>query len=251
MKLMHVESGLRSNDRSMPEELNRVITDHVSDFLMVSERSGIDNLNREGIPEEKIHFVGNIMIECLLNTQEKWSKIQLPQLTNSTKKLCTVTFHRPENVDRQQPLERIIKVLLELSQEYQVVFPIHPRTNAQLEKYKLYEKLNDGDIVKTGPMPYFDFLKLISTSDLVVTDSGGIQEETTFLNVPCVTLRNNTERPVTITQGTNQLLSISDNSVVKKIHDHRSAQEQSEKTSIELWDNQVSSRIAQVITQTF
>ncbi len=251
VKVMHIEAGLRSYDRRMPEEVNRVLTDHISDFLMVSENSGLKNLQDEGINSDKVHFVGNIMIESLLRTKQQWknTKLAIDVQEFITQPFAISTFHRPENVDSEETLKKVVDILLATAQKYRVILPLHPRTALRLKDYDLITELKKNkNILLTKPLPYFDFLKLVSLSDFVFTDSGGIQEETTFLNIPCITFRNNTERPITITDGTNQLLGISEKGIVQKMFDHIELQQnKTEKNIITLWDNKVSIRIVSTI----
>jgi UDP-N-acetylglucosamine 2-epimerase (non-hydrolysing) len=252
--VMHVESGLRSFDRDMPEEINRVITDHVSDFLMVSESSGIKNLKREGIEEDKIFFIGNIMIECLIKTKKKWDVLELAGEVREVynQKPVVVTFHRPENVDNPGTLRRIVDIIQNLSADRPVLFPVHPRTKARFEKYQLLDIIKDNpNILLTEPLSYFEFLKLVSNASLVVTDSGGVQEETSFLNVPCVTFRKNTERPITVELGTNVLMDIHDSNFRTSINQHVQKLQSRPQNSIPLWDNQVSGRIVSEIRKIF
>ena len=248
--VMHVESGLRSFDRDMPEEINRIITDHISDYLMVSEPSGIINLKKEGIADDKVLLVGNIMIECLLRTKEHWQNIKLRDEINNfyLQKPVVATFHRPENVDVPDNLKRIVDVLKTFSKDQPVIFPIHPRTKAKLEENDLYLSLkSDENILLTDPLSYFEFLKLISNASLVITDSGGVQEETSFLNIPCVTFRKNTERPVTVEVGTNMMMSIWDNDFFEKISQHLQLQNHRNNVEIPLWDIEVSKRVVNFI----
>jgi UDP-N-acetylglucosamine 2-epimerase (non-hydrolysing) len=244
--VMHVEAGLRSFDREMPEEINRVITDHVSDYLMVSEQSGLKNLKQEGIPDSKVCMIGNIMIECLIRTKKHWETIQLSKKIQPfyDRKPIVATFHRPENVDNQATLQRIIDMLLSFSAGQPVVFPVHPRTRARFEQNQQLHKLqNDPNILLTEPLSYFEFLKLVSNSRLVVTDSGGVQEETSFLNIPCVTFRKNTERPVTVELGTNLMMDIQDLHFRSLIENHITGLQNRHIDLIPLWDDQVSQRI--------
>ncbi len=248
--VMHVESGLRSFDRDMPEEINRIITDHISDYLMVSEPSGIINLKKEGIADDKVLLVGNIMIECLLRTKEHWQNIKLSDEINNfyLQKPVVATFHRPENVDVPDNLKRIVEILKTFSKDQPIIFPIHPRTKAKLEENDLYSSLkSDENILLTDPLSYFEFLKLISNASLVVTDSGGVQEETSFLNIPCVTFRKNTERPVTVELGTNMMMSIWNNDFFKKILQHLQFQTNRDNVAIPLWDTDVSKRVVNFI----
>ncbi len=248
--VMHVEAGLRSFDRTMPEEINRVITDHVSDWLMVSEPSGISNLKKEGFDDSKMLLAGNIMIECLLNTKEQWQKTVLPESIRkfTDQKPAIVTFHRPENVDNPVNLKRVVEILVGLASAMPVIFPVHPRTMFQLEKNNLLPLFEQNkQIIVTEPLSYFEFLKLMSGAALVITDSGGIQEETSFLNIPCITFRKNTERPVTIVQGTNMLLGLWEEDYLKKIKSHHEQINKRKQTTIPLWDVGVSGRIVEFI----
>lgn len=211
----HVEAGLRSGDRSMPEEINRIVTDAVSDFLFVTEESGKRNLLTEGVSEKKIFFVGNVMIDSLEASRRMWANstiLERLQLKNAP--YAVATLHRPSNVDDIKVLKGLIDTLLEISGRVPIIFPIHPRTKKALEGIggfgsELY--FGSAPIPSHGvhcmdPIGYLDFMSLIASARLVLTDSGGIQEETTVLGVPCLTLRENTERPVTVTHGTNRVI---------------------------------------------
>lgn len=203
--IAHVEAGLRSFDRTMPEEINRLVTDVLSDFLFTSEPSGSQNLASEGIPDQKIFFVGNVMIDTLLRFRARAATTPiLEELGLQPKSYAVATLHRPANVDNPARLNDLIGVLRRLAQELAVVFPVHPRTRQRL----IAENIDTTGIILTPPLGYLEFLQLNAQSRLVLTDSGGIQEETTILNVPCLTLRENTERPATIHQGTNQLVGV-------------------------------------------
>jgi len=248
--VLHVESGLRSYDRDMPEENNRIITDHISDFLMVSENSGLENLKKEGINDEKVFFVGNIMIECLLMTKKKWENIILDNNIidfMNNQKVVVATFHRPENVDKKKDLTKIVNIITTVASKKKVILPLHPRTRNSLEKHDLLYHLKQKNILLTEPKNYFSFLHLVSKSDFVITDSGGIQEETSFLKIPCITFRKNTERPVTIDLGTNILLDINEQFVLKKIESHINSIPSKIKEEIPLWDINVSNRIVEII----
>lgn len=201
--VIHVEAGLRSFDRSMPEEINRVITDAVSDLLLTTEESGRRNLLNEGIPQHRIHFVGNLMIDSLHRSlaAARQSDI-LRRLSINGHPFGLVTLHRPSNVDDPEQLEEIVDALREISQTVPLFFPVHPRTRLKLERV---QSRHLGNISLLDPLGYLDFLCLMSKCCVVLTDSGGVQEETTVLGIPCLTLRDNTERPVTIEQGTNTL----------------------------------------------
>jgi len=206
IKVAHVEAGLRSYDREMPEEINRILTDSISDYLFVSEPDGIRNLKNEGVSEEKIFYVGNTMIDSLVNLLPKIEKSEVVRMYNLEKdSYILVTFHRPSNVDTEINLKNIVELLNRLSEHKKVVFPIHPRTKKKLEEYSLLPTLHSS-LVLTDPLGYIDFISLVKNSALVITDSGGIQEETTFLGVPCITTRKTTERPITVEIGTNVLV---------------------------------------------
>jgi len=246
--IAHVESGLRSFDRTMPEEINRMVTDVLSDYLFVSEKSGIINLKNEGIDESKVFFVGNIMIDSLVRFLPviKASDI-LHRFSVSDKAFVLVTFHRPSNVDSEETLVNLCWLLNKLSEEKKVIFPVHPRTRKNLEKTGLLKKLNPG-IILSDPIGYIDFLALVLHASLVVTDSGGIQEETTFLSVPCITVRNNTERPVTIEVGTNQLIGTDFAKVLKAATNILNG-EQPEGSVPSLWDGNTAERIVEILKE--
>lgn len=205
--IVHVEAGLRSGDRSMPEEINRLLTDALSDALFVTEEVAVTNLLREGIPREKIFFVGNVMIDTLHRHLGKARRSGIKKTLKINSHYGLVTLHRPSNVDTRDALEPLIRCLQEISKDLLLILPLHPRTKASLEKFGLLEGFNRTQgICLIDPLGYLDFLNLLDSATMVLTDSGGIQEETTALGVPCITLRENTERPVTITMGTNYLV---------------------------------------------
>src|SRR5579885_3055021 len=195
----HVEAGLRSFDREMPEEINRIVTDRLSDMLFTPSEDGDENLKQEGVDQKRIHRVGNVMIDSLvrlLPAAEQCPKNGYPE------RYALVTLHRPSNVDDAETLKKILETLLEVNRKISVVFPVHPRTRQRISEFGL----NVAQLHLTDPVPYIEFLALQSRAAMVVTDSGGIQEETTYLGVPCLTIRENTERPVTVTLGTNTLV---------------------------------------------
>jgi len=208
VKVAHVEAGLRSFDRTMPEEINRLLTDQISDFLFTTEPSGNENLLREGVAKEKVFFVGNCMIDTLLKNRDRaLERNALESFGLHSQGYGVVTLHRPSNVDEPGPLEGIFDALVEIAGRVPVIFPVHPRTKKMFESFGLLEKAGRAPNLRLiEPIGYLDFLGLMAQAKLVLTDSGGIQEETTVLGVPCLTLRFNTERPVTLTQGTNQLV---------------------------------------------
>jgi UDP-N-acetylglucosamine 2-epimerase (non-hydrolysing) len=206
VRVAHIEAGLRSFDRSMPEEINRILTDAISDWLFVSERSGIEHLRREGIAPERVHLVGNTMIDTLLacRPQSESSEI-LEQLEIADRGYAVLTLHRPSNVDDPGVFEGLLAAIERLQRELPVIFPVHPRTRKALSDRNGRSMPN---LKLTDPLGYLDFVKLLSHARVVLTDSGGIQEETTVLGVPCLTLRTNTERPATVEQGTNVLVGM-------------------------------------------
>lgn len=208
VKLAHLESGLRSFDRDMPEEHNRVMTDAIADLHWVTEESGVEHLKNAGVADSSIHFVGNTMIDTLVkfDPQIQASPI-LEELKVEARKYVLMTLHRPSNVDAKADLERLLDLVDQLSKEQAVVFPIHPRTQNRLDAFGLSDRVaNNPNLVRTPPLDYFAFQKLIAQAQFVFTDSGGIQEETTFRQVPCLTYRPNTERPSTVNLGSNTLV---------------------------------------------
>jgi len=206
IKVVHVEAGLRSGDRLMPEEINRVLTDSISDLLFVTEKSGMENLKNEGVSDEKVFFTGNVMIDSLAYFKPKVENSNIHKQYNlEFYKYVLVTLHRPSNVDSKEQLIKLIDLLNEIASKRKVLFPIHPRTKKNLADFSLLEKI-DSNLILTDPIGYLDFLALTSNAELILTDSGGIQEESTYLGVQCITLRTSTERPITVEIGTNQLL---------------------------------------------
>ena len=203
----HVEAGLRSFDRSMPEEINRIVTDSVADLLLVSEPAGMENLRHEGHGEESMHLVGNVMIDTLmwlLPQAKDRDTLRRHQLGPGQYGL--VTLHRPANVDRSATLSSLLDVLAETSRQLPLVFPVHPRTRRRIDAFGLTGKLAEGRILELPPLGYLDFLALSSQAAVIVTDSGGLQEESTALGIPCLTMRPNTERPITVDEGTSTLV---------------------------------------------
>ena len=244
----HVEAGLRSFDRQMPEEINRILTDSICDMLLVSEPSGLENLEKEGHPKENVHLVGNVMIDTLL-TQVEAAKSgdTLARFKLQAGGYGVVTLHRPSNVDDPVILGDLIDVLVEISSRLKLVFPIHPRTKKQLELFGLDAKLDKSEgIVCLEPLGYNDFLCLTSQARVIVTDSGGLQEESTALGIPCLTMRSNTERPVTVTEGTSTLIGNCAETLKKQLQDV--IEDRYKKgTCPELWDGKASQRIAAIL----
>jgi UDP-N-acetylglucosamine 2-epimerase (non-hydrolysing) len=208
IRLVHVEAGLRSFDREMPEEINRVLTDAISDLLFCTEQSGVDNLRREGVAADKVHLVGNVMIDTLLRHRERAEQSRvLDTLGVQAGGYAVLTLHRPSNVDDPAVLAKLLDALEVITSDGPMVFPVHPRTRAKLEQFGLAARVAAQPALRlVDPIGYLDFLKLMAHARIVLTDSGGIQEETTILGVPCLTLRENTERPVTVELGTNRLV---------------------------------------------
>ena len=236
----HVEAGLRSFDRSMPEEINRVLTDQISDLLFTPSEDGNRNLVREGIPAERVHLVGNVMIDTLVQMlpHARVPEIDLPP------RYILVTLHRPSNVDDLPWLERMLQTLAELSARAPVLFPVHPRTAKVLENVS--KTFGAGRLRLMEPLPYLQFLALQKKAALVITDSGGIQEETTFLGVPCLTVRKNTERPITVECGTNVVVG-RDLDLLREAA-HRILRGDSKQGSVPpLWDGHSAERIARVV----
>ncbi len=239
----HVEAGLRSFDRSMPEEINRLLTDQISDLLFTPSRDGNDNLANEGVPASKVHLVGNVMIDTLvrmLPEAERHLPKQLPE------RFALVTLHRPANVDDPQFLGGMLRLLEEIGGNLAVIFPVHPRTRERILAGKLISTDPRG-VQLLEPLPYLDFLGLQTRATVVITDSGGIQEETTFLHVPCLTVRENTERPITIELGTNTLVGRDLGRLREELQ--RVVAGQSKAGSIPpLWDGHAAERVAAIIT---
>ena len=260
----HVEAGLRSGDRKMPEEINRILTDSISDFLFVSEKSGLINLQKENIAKEKVFFVGNCMIDSLVYYREKAKNIDLSVILSASgtfalkvppsegfgEDFVLLTMHRPSNVDTFEGLNNILTIVENASKYRNIVFPIHPRTKNNIEKFGLSEKLNAiPNLILLEPQGYLEFLKLMDSADLIITDSGGIQEETTFLQKPCLTFRASTERPITVELGTNQLLAdLNPETVHEKMLE---ILEGKAKKGVQppLWDGKAAERICSILLE--
>lgn len=275
--IAHVEAGLRSFDRAMPEEVNRIVTDHLSDLLFVTEESGIQNLKNEGIPETKVHFVGNTMIDSLLASREKADQSSIleklalrngsgrPSQGSGVSKYVLLTLHRPSNVDNRETFLSILEGLTELSDSCPVFFSAHPRTRKRIAEFGLehFFEFANGKSAENGshsralrggihilePLGYIDFLCLMKNTALVVTDSGGIQEETTCLGIPCITVRQNTERPVTVTCGTNIIAGTRKEDIRKAVNAQRNRQATGRVP--EKWDGKAGERIIEVIATEF
>src|SRR6266581_2839969 len=249
--IVHVEAGLRSFDRTMPEEINRLLTDQICDVLYTTERSAADNLRREGVRMERVHFVGNVMIDSL--------RVSLPHavppravlasnglntaLVGEGSRFGLVTLHRPSNVDEQGSLAEALAILGDVSRELPLVWPMHPRTRANIERFGLWRLIDAKRLIALPPQGYLETLGLIKDATLVITDSGGIQEETTALGVPCLTMRENTERPVTVDKGTNVLVG-RDRALIRQCVSEILAAGGKRGRVPELWDGRASERIA-------
>ncbi len=209
IRVAHVEAGLRSGDRRMPEEINRILTDNLADLLFVTEQAGIDNLRSEGIDDRKVQFVGNVMIDSLIHYRQKANELNTVERMGLTPgSYVLMTMHRPANVDHEAGLRSIIQIVEDTARHHTVLFPMHPRTGTNLLRFGLMDQLTAIPNVRLlEPQGYLEFLNLMEHAFTVVTDSGGIQEETTYLQVPCLTLRDSTERPGTVSLGTNTLLA--------------------------------------------
>ena len=237
----HVEAGLRSFDRTMPEEINRLVTDQLADMLFTPSEDGDKNLRKEGIASEKIFRVGNVMIDSLVRLLPAARKINHDNLPD---RYALVTLHRPANVDDSATLKGILESLLEVNRDLKVVFPAHPRTRQRIAEFGL----SSGQLLVLDPLPYIDFLALQTRATVVITDSGGIQEETTYLGIPCLTVRENTERPITISMGTNVLVGRDRARLSAELS--RVLEGKAKKGTVPpLWDGKAGERIADVITQ--
>lgn len=247
----HVEAGLRSHDRAMPEEINRLLTDQVADLLYTTERSALGNLLREGIAEERVHFAGNVMIDSLMANRELVrSPAEIvaaaggnPAIVTHASGYAVVTLHRPSNVDSPAVLQPLLGVLREVSEKLPLIFAMHPRTRACIERFGLSDLLASERILCLPPQGYLEMLGLMSKARLMLTDSGGLQEETTAVGVPCLTLRENTERPITIEQGTNTLVGTDRQAILAGVDEILSGGGKSGCVP-EFWDGHAAERIA-------
>jgi UDP-N-acetylglucosamine 2-epimerase (non-hydrolysing) len=250
--VVHVEAGLRSFDREMPEEINRVLTDQIADLLYTTERAAADNLAREGIPSERIHFVGNVMIDSLLRHRhravppaETLAREALPAtFLDDPSGFGVVTLHRPSNVDEPASLRESLAILCAVAARLPLIWPVHPRARSNIERFGLAPMLSDVPIVLLEPQGYLEMLGLLANARVVLTDSGGIQEETTSLAVPCLTLRDNTERPITVEQGTNTLVGRNRERVLECLEEILLNGGKRGRLP-ELWDGHAAERIAQ------
>ena len=256
--LIHVEAGLRSYDRQMPEEINRILTDQISDLLLTSERSARDNLLREGIADDKIHFVGNVMIDSLLShlsqavEPNETVRRHLPELglRIQPKGFVLLTLHRPSNVDNPVVLAKLLDAVSAISKNIPVVFPIHPRTRKMVEQAGLQGSLSSPGVLLVPPVGYLEMLGLMNSAQWVMTDSGGVQEETTALGIPCITLRENTERPITVEQGTNTVVGCDTALILSTVENILTTGGKAGNIP-ELWDGNAAGRIVDIIREKY
>ena len=247
VKVAHIEAGLRSFNMKMPEEINRILTDQISDFLFTTEKNAALNLKREGISANKIFFVGNVMIDTLISNLEKAKKLKLLDKYNLKKNdYALITLHRPSNVDTKENLEKMLNILNFLQERVKVFFPIHPRTKKNLEKFDLEKNIKDLNIILSKPIGYLEFLNLMTNSKLILTDSGGIQEEASYLKIPILTAREGTERPITVDEGTNTIIG-NDLEKAKKYIEEIFENNYKKGQDIEKWDGQAAKRIVRII----
>ena len=265
--LAHVEAGLRSGDRTMPEEINRILTDAVANYLFVTEQSGLDHLKREGVPDEKVFFTGNVMIDSLVRYQEKAKSSsileELGLQTSDTENrrevsrlyetdYIVMTMHRPANVDTETGLKAILELIELSTAKTKVIFPIHPRTRSNMAKFGLEDALTQNkNLILTEPLGYLEFIQLMTHSKAILTDSGGIQEETTYLGIPCLTFRDSTERPITVTLGTNQLLADLNPKITFAALEEILVGHQKKGQIPPLWDGHAAERIAENLFNLF
>lgn len=248
VKVAHVEAGLRSNDRTMPEEINRLLTDQISELLLTPSTDGDENLKREGISEDKIKFVGNVMIDSVFYNLEKSkeSKIREDLLLNENEYVVT-TLHRPSNVDEKEVFTRLLDALIPVSEKIPIIFPVHPRTRKNIENFGFAEQVKNSNIKLIEPLGYLDFMRLYSGARLVLTDSGGLQEETTALGISCLTLRENTERPITISHGTNILVGTNTEKIKQTAFEVLENDSKTDKKIPPLWDGKTAERICDAL----
>jgi UDP-N-acetylglucosamine 2-epimerase (non-hydrolysing) len=248
VRVAHVEAGLRSRDRTMPEEINRILTDAISDLLLTTSQDADENLRQEGISPEKIKFVGNVMIDSLFyNLERSRSSKARENLGLNDKDYAVLTLHRPSNVDEKEVFSGLLDALISISEKLPVIFPAHPRTRGNIEKFGFAERVANSNLRLIEPLGYLDFMNLYSESRFVLTDSGGLQEETTALGIPCLTLRENTERPITIELGTNQLVGVEKEKIKRAAFDILENSSQRETKIPLLWDGHAAERICDAL----
>ena len=250
IKIAHVEAGLRSRDRTMPEEINRILTDSISDLLLTTSEDADENLKQEGVADDKIKFVGNVMIDSLFYNLEK-SRISKTRenLDLIGKDYAVLTLHRPSNVDEREVFSALLDALCSISEKLPVIFPVHPRTKANIEKFGFTERVKNSDIRLIEPLGYLEFMNLYSGARLVLTDSGGLQEETTALGIPCLTLRENTERPITIELGTNVLVGTNPQKIKQSAYSILENNSTKDAKIPPLWDGHAAERICNALAE--
>lgn len=250
VKIAHVEAGLRSRDRSMPEEINRILTDSISDLLLTTSPDADENLKAEGIPAQKIRFVGNVMIDSLLYNLENAKGLPTREgLGVNGTDYAVLTLHRPSNVDEPDVFGGLLAALSDISKRLPIIFPVHPRTRANIERFGFADRVAGSDIRPIDPLGYLDFMNLYSGARLVLTDSGGLQEETTALGIPCLTLRENTERPITIELGTNRLVGTDPDTIRAAANDVLDQDLTIETRIPPLWDGRAAERICDALVE--
>lgn len=251
IKVAHVEAGLRSRDRSMPEEINRLLTDQIADLLFTPSQDGDANLLAEGIPSARIRFVGNVMIDSLFQNLERAKKSSIKdQLSLVDQRYAVLTLHRPSNVDNRETFERILSALETIAEKVPIIFPVHPRTRKTIAELGLTERVAKIKSLRLiDPLGYIDFLALYSPASLVLTDSGGLQEETTALGIPCLTLRENTERPITVEHGTNVVVGTDTSRIVAEARLALDSEERMVPRQPPLWDGHTAERICDVLEE--
>jgi UDP-N-acetylglucosamine 2-epimerase (non-hydrolysing) len=251
IKVAHVEAGLRSRDRTMPEEINRILTDAISDLLLTTSQDADENLKREGVAENKIKFVGNVMIDSLFYNLKKAENSSVREdLDLNGKDYAVLTLHRPSNVDEREIFTGLLDALVSIGGKLPVIFPVHPRTKTNIENFGFAELVANSNIRLIQPLGYLDFMRLYSGAKLVLTDSGGLQEETTALGIPCLTLRENTERPITLELGTNHLVGTNPKKIKRTAFEILANKNQIKDTKIPpLWDGRASERICDCLLE--
>jgi len=244
----HIEAGLRSRDMNMPEEINRILTDHISDYLFVTCKEGKTNLINEGIDKKKIYFVGDIMVDTLLKSKKKIQKINTFKKLNLKKKeYSLLTLHRPANVDDKKRLKILLQTFNLIQKKIKIIYPMHPRTAKQIKKFGLEKYVKQmKNFIVTPPLGYLEFISLLMNSKFLLTDSGGLQEESTTLKIPCLTLRDNTERPVTVNVGTNVIVGTNKNKIIKEINKIISGKGKKGKQP-KYWDGKTAERIIKIL----
>lgn len=250
VKLIHVEAGLRSGDRAMPEEINRILTDSISNFLFCTEKSGVENLAAEGVGDDRVFMVGNVMIDTLLKNLEKAKQSTImTELGLEPKTFATMTMHRPSNVDNVETFTGLLDAIEVVQNDVPIIFPIHPRTKKNAEMLGLSERINSMKNLRlVDPLGYLDFLLLNANAVCVLTDSGGLQEETTVLGTPCITMRENTERPITCEVGTNQIVGVDTQKIIDAWNKVKAGEFDNREVP-EKWDGKAAERITKILLE--